>query len=225
MTIRRARSRTHREDSSAAALCLDGSPLAVAMRDAWTALGHSPFPRWTPATAQVWPHPDRAVRDRFHARVNDLLYTRLKIDPLIKPGTESPGLQLVAIVFDAATETAIVERYRAGESAARIGFDLRVGEDRIRKTLQQHRVTMRKPGCQGNARAAARRALVQQLHAEGKSDQKIAAQLQVSASRVMQLRQLLGLPAHVNPVEKSARMRRAALAAHARRRAAAREAA
>lgn len=270
MTIRSERSTppTHREDSSPAALCLDDAPLAVAMREAWQGMGLGPFPVWTPTSAQEWPHPDRAVRDTFHAQVNALLYGRLGIDPNAMPTDTIDAL-------GEQDKEDLVERYRAGEPVRSLMTRYRIKEhavfrllarrgvptDRlkavteamvaeivqlrrdegmataaiaarlslhygtVRKVLLKHGVTMGGPGFQGNARAATRRALVQQLHAEGKSDKKIAARLHVSTSRVMQLRQLLGLPANVNPVEKSERKRRAALAAHAKRRAAAREAA
>jgi len=71
-----------REDGPEA-LCLDDSPLAEAMRQAWAEVGTGPFPIWNEAGGQVWPHADWQVRQRFQARVNEILYVRCGIDPVM----------------------------------------------------------------------------------------------------------------------------------------------
>ncbi len=198
-----------RPDSSLAALCLDDSPLAVAMADAYRELFGGPLPRWSPGTP--WPRPDLAECRAFHAKVDALLYARLNIDPL------TPTVGPLPVGGHALTDRErqrIIDLRRQRVPCIAIAAQVGCTERTV------HRVLRRAEGRAGGPHGPT----VQALHAQGASDDAIAAATGLTRQRVGQIRELLGLRAHYRrpPMSEStkAKIRAAAQAQHARRRAA-----
>lgn len=140
-----------REDLTPEALCLTDVPLAVAMRDAWAEVIGGPYTPWRHDCAHVWPHPDRAVRDRFHARVNALLYARLGMDPDRKSGEDDraprrdvprkpPGRNRLPLPL---SDAQILQRYQEGATTTALGDRCGVSAETIRRILLNYEVPMR----------------------------------------------------------------------------------
>lgn len=200
----------YREDITPAALCLNDAPLAVAMRQAWEEMGTGPFPVWTPDTAQAWPHPEWAFRQRFHERTNEILYQQLDINPHIKPTTDGPvpGIELMPVRFSKEQLADIVHRYAVlRESMRTIAAALGVSETPVRKALRRQGVAIRANSEQPTyaARQHEYAAEVRRLNAEGRTDVAIAAALGLTWRYVARIRRTLNLP----PVTMSAAFREA----------------
>lgn len=138
------------------------SPMHAAMVEAltecglahMTALGGIITPDgWTDAGVTDWPHPDRAVRDRFHARWTAIVQARCGLDPETPTVAEElptrpkaapvPAVPLRGSTLTAPEREAICIRYQNGETGVGLAACFEVSKDLIYRTLDEAGVPRR----------------------------------------------------------------------------------
>lgn len=123
------------------------SPLYLAGMDALRAVcpDADPTPLGTTkhAVGPDWPHPDRAVRDRFHRRWTDLVLERCGIDPLTATPATAASRYASMIALTTAEAEAVVVRYRQGETMSSLAECFEVNRDTIAETLRRAGVPSR----------------------------------------------------------------------------------
>ena len=152
------------------------SPLWHAMVDALTDVGLAGAERvvarmrTNDTNHPLWPHPDRAVRDEFHARWTQRVFGwllheewsaavrarcgRTQDAPIPAPGAYTNGLPPK---LTDAERTAIVVRYQAGESRGALAECFEVSHTTIANVLAWAGVPMRAKGAAKRASMQARR--------------------------------------------------------------------
>lgn len=179
------------------------------MKDALDAVGCATYRELT--------QQPRAVRDRFHADWTARMHARCGIDPLAVPSMRNlDTFRRKAMGREGVDRKAVAEAYAEKVPLLHIAERFGVSERTVFRIA-------RAEGLAPHVRST--RDKVADLHATGMVDHEIAAAIGVTTQRVTQLRHLLGLPAHgTRPEVKEVtreKHRAAALAQHARRRAAA----
>lgn len=176
----------------------DASPLGLAMREAFAVvLGTAPH---APVRGELWPHPDRAVRDRFHAHWTARAQALTGLDPNKGlPDAERGPAPAVAPVVDIprtvggrghsndALRALIAELDAQGLSTFAIARHV----GRTGSTVRYHLTLLH-----GEARAVRIRA----LHAEGLSGPAIAERVGVSSQRVTQVLQRAGITRPIHDI-------------------------
>jgi hypothetical protein len=183
-------------------LITDNTPLGIAMREAFAVvLGTAPF---APARGETWPHPDRAVRDRFHAHWTMRAQQLTGLDPATGRSAAEQAR---------ATPNPFVQRYEAGESAKMLAAELGIRPGALCLYVRRHGGRVRTPEearelamqrepeqfqrggryRRGTIADDGLRARVRALFAAGERDYRIAAALGISRQRVAELRGILGL--------------------------------